>query len=73
MFSACKCLSYITDRSSNLDYMLPEDFFGYAKSVNKLQHFFERSVQPNKVTMTEVFKPLIGHEIDIQYIFDLCY
>ena len=73
MFSACKCLSYITDRSSNLDYMLPEDFFEYAKSVNKLQHFFERSVQPNKVAMTEVFKPLAGHEIDVQYIFDLCY
>lgn len=73
MFSACKCLSYITDRASDLDYILPEDFFEYATSVNKLQHFFERSVQPNKVAMTEVFKPLKGHEIDIQYIFDLCW
>jgi hypothetical protein len=73
MFSSCKCLSYITDRLSDLDYMLPKDFFEYAKSINKLQHFLERSVQPNKVDMTEVFRPLVGHEIDIQYIFDLCY
>ena len=73
MFQYCKCLTYILDRETNKAYMIPDDFFVYAPSVNTLQRFFERTVFPNEISLLETFKPLKGHDIDIQYIFSLCF
>lgn len=41
MFTACKRLSYISDNYSNTEYMLPSDFFTYAKNVVNLQNMFK--------------------------------
>lgn len=73
MFRFCKCLTYIKNRETNKDYLIPEDFFTYATRVTTLQRFFEKTIQPNKVDMTNVFIPLKSHDIDVQYIFSLCY
>lgn len=73
MFQYCKCLTYILDRETNKAYMIPDKFFTYAPAVKYLQRFFERTVLPNEISLSEVFKPLKNHDIDVQYIFSLCF
>ena len=73
MFASCKRLSYIANNESNNEYLLPSEFFTYAKNVTNLQNMFKWTVQPHKVDMVDCFIPLNRNNLDIQYMFANCY
>ena len=73
MFTSCKRLSYIGHDEAGSDYMIPLEFFSYAKKVNNLQNMFKWTIQPPRVYMIDCFAPLVRNNLDIQYMFANCY
>jgi hypothetical protein len=41
MFEACKRLTYIRNRETNKDYLLPLDFFTYSTEITSLKEMFK--------------------------------
>lgn len=72
MFEGCKRLSYVYDKLLEVAFMIPDDLFTYAKEITKLQSAFAYTIQPNKLDMTNTFKPLTGI-LNVQSIFAYVY
>jgi len=62
LFRCCKKLSYYRYNVENRGdaYLIPEDFFTYAKKVVNLTSMFEDTLQPQLSNLSTIFKPLTG-------------
>ena len=76
MFKYCKKLSFYRiidgDLGTGFAYMIPNEFFTYATSINNLSSMFEDTLQPQNADLSNVFKPLTS-SININSIFAYSY